>query len=63
MELIFTLAEAADEDALDLFYGFIKSSLLVCCYSLLLSCTKTELLAEFIVHTSHLFSTEQQQVV
>ncbi|CAM0884950.1 unnamed protein product [Alopecurus aequalis] len=28
MELISTLAEAADEDALDLFFGFIKSSLL-----------------------------------
>jgi hypothetical protein len=34
MELIPTLAEAADEDALDLFFGFIKSSLLV---SLLIS--------------------------
>lgn len=29
MELISTFAEAADEDLLDLLFGFVKSSLLV----------------------------------
>lgn len=57
MELISTLAEAADEDVLDLFFGFIKSSLLV---SLLISALTMPqcptVSREFIVHTTYLFS-------
>ena len=57
MELISTLAEAADEDVLDLFFGFIKSSLLV---SLLISAViMLQILTvstEFIVLATYLFS-------
>ena len=54
MELISTLAEAADVDALDLFFGFIKSSLLV---SLLISALiMPRGLIITIVHYSYLLS-------
>lgn len=63
MELISTFAEAADEDLLDLFFGFIKSSLLVLltnfcsCYD-----SKPQLLVEpSLLIPVYIFFTEQQQ--